>query len=255
MIKLYQGDCLEIMPTLPASSVDLVLCDLPYGTTACKWDSIIPLDAMWKEYSRVCKGPIVLTASQPFTSTLVMSNKKQFRHEWIWHKSRITNPFDAKRAPMKCHESVVVFCGKIYNPILRKGDPYRGFVSSTSKIGSAYRLANSQHKDNPEGLLLPRSVIEISDGQKNKQHPTQKPVALMEYLIKTYTNPGDTVLDNCMGSGTTGVACVNTGRNFIGIEKDSAYFSIAEKRINDALGDINILPTTEEKIRDKIIHR
>lgn len=232
--QLFNGDCLDVMPRLAAGSVDLILCDLPYGTTACAWDAVIPFDQLWKEYRRVAKpnAAIVLTASQPFTSALVMSNLENFRHEWIWLKNRGTNPFAAKHAPMKKHESVLVFGFQSprYFPQMRKGKPYRGFVSTkNAKIGEAYRSTVSLHKDNPEGILLPVTPQEFPC--EFGLHPTQKPVALMEYLIRTYTNPGDVVLDNCMGSGTTGVAARNTGRNFIGIERDPDYFRIAKERI------------------------
>lgn len=237
MLQLHHGDCLAVMPEIPDQSVDLILCDLPYGTTACAWDSVIPMDTLWKHYKRIAKhrAAVVLTASQPFTSALVMSNPKEFRHEWVWAKNRGTNPFAAKYAPMKRHESVLVFARKspVYNPQMRKGRPYRAFKSDTANVGEVYGTTKSAHKDNPEGSLLPITLLEISCEFGN--HPTQKPVALMEYLIRTYTNPGGVVLDNCMGSGTTGVAAVNTERSFIGIERDDKYFRIATDRINAAL--------------------
>lgn len=196
------------MKQLPDGSVDMVLCDLPYGTTACKWDSVIPFEPLWKQYRRIAKrnAAIVLTASQPFTSALVMSNPKWFRHEWVWLKNRGTNPLSAKYAPMKRHESVLVFGEKApkYTPQMRQGKPYRGFSSKTAKIGEVYGAKKSKHKDNPEGLLLPITPLEFAC--EFGHHPTQKPVALMEYLIRTYTNEGDVVLDNCMGSGTTQLA-------------------------------------------------
>lgn len=232
-IKLMFGDCLERMKEIPDGSVDMVLCDLPYGTTACKWDSVIPLEPMWKEYNRLTRT-VALTASQPFTSVLVSSNLKQFRHEWVWLKNRGTNPMSAKVAPMKRHESILIFSkpGLIYNPQMRKGKGYVGFSSDTSKTGEVMGSRQSKHKHNPDGVLLPISNLEFKC--EFGLHPTQKPVALMEYLIRTYTDEGQTVLDNTMGSGTTGVACVNTGRNFIGIERDLDYFLIAEKRIREA---------------------
>lgn len=230
-VDLMEGDCLELMAEIPDGSVDLVLCDLPYGTTACSWDAIIPLDQLWAEYWRVCRGAVVLTASQPFSSALVMSQPRAFRHEWVWLKNRGTNPFAAKYAPMKRHEVVLVFGKKapLYAPQMRKGKPYKGFSSETSTIGEAYGKNKSVHKDNPDGDLLP--ITPLSFNCEFGMHPTQKPVALMEYLIRTYTNEGDTVLDNTMGSGTTGVACQNTGRNFIGIERDPGYFTIACERM------------------------
>ncbi len=232
---LLLGDCLEKMKDIPDGSIDMILCDLPYGTTACKWDAVIPFDRLWTEYKRATKkgAAIVLTASQPFTSALVMSNPKWFRHEWIWHKNRGTNPFAAKYAPMKRHESVLVFgTSKVaYYPQTRKGKPYRGFSSETATIGEVYGDGKSVHKDNPEGLLLPITVQEVAC--EFGLHPTQKPVVLMEYLIKTYTNEGQTVLDNCFGSCSTGVACLNTNRCFIGIERDETYFAVGSKRMEE----------------------
>jgi site-specific DNA-methyltransferase (adenine-specific) len=235
-VRLIQGDCLTEMARLPAGSVDMILCDLPYGTTACSWDAVIPFEPLWEQYRRLCKpnAAIVLTASQPFTSALVLSNPDAFRHEWVWLKNRGTNPFAAKYAPMKKHESVLVFGFRTpkYYPQMRKGKPYRGFSSSAAKIGEAYGGNNSVHKDNPDGILLP--VTPINFPCEFGLHPTQKPVALMEYLIRTYTNPGDTVLDNTCGSGTTLVAAINTGRNAIGIERDPEYFRIAQERVAKA---------------------
>ena len=231
------GDCLERMAEIPDGSVDMVMADLPYGTTACKWDSVIPLDAMWSEYKRVCKpnAAIVLTATQPFTAALVMSNLKGFKHEWIWRKDKAGNFASAKYAPMKIHESVLVFChGRInYNPIktLRDKPIIRG--NSSSK-GTAKNLASSSRFSGHTRKVFtdrcPESIIPFGTVRKTI-HPTQKPVELMEYLIRTYTNEGETVLDNTMGSGTTGVACMNTGRRFIGIERDETYFNIARSRI------------------------
>lgn len=236
---LYNGDCLDVMATLPSASVDLILCDLPYGTTACSWDAVIPFEPLWAQYRRLLRGngAIVLTASQPFTSALVMSNTKAFRHEWVWNKNRGTNPFAAKYAPMKRHESVLVFGFQSprYFPQMRKGKPYRGFVSTDgARSGEAYRSTVSVHKDNPEGILLPITTLDFDC--EFGLHPTQKPVALMEYLIRTYTNPSDLVMDNCMGSGTTGVAAIQSGRRFIGIERDPDYFAICQKRIGEARG-------------------
>ena len=236
-IDLHLGDCLEVMRTLAPGSVDMVLADLPYGTTACKWDAVIPFEPLWAEYRRVCRpnAAIVLTASQPFTSALVMSNPRWFRHAWIWQKNRAANVLTARFGPMKRHEDILVFgrSAPHYVPQLRKGKPYRGFKSKTAFIGAVNGEHPSVHKDNPEGLLQPITILEYSL-DRGGLHPTQKPVALMEYLIRTYTDEGMTVLDNTMGSGTTGVACVNTGRSFIGIERDPGYFAIAERRIAEA---------------------
>jgi site-specific DNA-methyltransferase (adenine-specific) len=231
------GDCLDILPTLADNSVDMVLVDLPYGTTACKWDSIIPLDKLWEQYNRICKedGAMVFTAAQPFTTILAASNFDNFRYEWIWEKPQGTNPMNVKVMPLKSHENILVFYRKkpIYNPQMWHSTPYSGFSSDTSKIGEVYGSAKSKHRDNPEGSRYPKTVLKFK--QEKGLHPTQKPVALMEYLIKTYSNEGETVLDNCMGSGTTGVACVNTNRNFIGIEMDETYFNISRNRINNPL--------------------
>lgn len=231
-MNLHLGDCLEILPTLANHSVDMVLVDLPYGTSICKWDSIIPLDKLWEQYNRICKedGAMVFTAAQPFTTILAASNLKNFRYEWIWEKPQGVNPLQAKVMPLKSHENILVFYRKkpTYNPQMWYSTPYSGFSSDTSKIGEVYAQAQSKHRDNPDGSRYPKTVLRFK--QEKGLHPTQKPVDLMEYLIKTYTNEGDTVLDNTMGSGTTGVACVNTGRNFIGIENVEEYFNIAKER-------------------------
>lgn len=227
-INLMQGDCLKRMEEIPDGSVDMVLCDLPYGTTACKWDSVIPFEPLWKHYKRVCKknAAIVLTASQPFTSALVMSNFKMFKHCWYW-KKRPVNFLNAKKQPMRNIEDILVFGGNVYNPQnlipCRKANKR----SNSTETNGAHGLENISEFTN-----YPTQVLEMT-GERGL-HPTQKPVALMGYLIRTYTNEGETVLDNTMGSGTTGVACVNTGRNFIGIERDPDYFKIAEARINNA---------------------
>jgi DNA modification methylase len=237
MVNLHLGDCLDILPTLESNSVDLVLVDLPYGTTACKWDSIIPLDKLWEQYNRVCKndGAMVFTAAQPFTTILASSNLENFRYEWIWEKPQGTNPMNAKVMPLKSHENILVFYRKkpVYNPQMWYSTPYSGFSSDTSKIGEVYGKAQSKHRDNPDGSRYPKTVLKFK--QEKGLHPTQKPVELMEYLIKTYTNEGDTVLDNTMGSGTTGVACANTQRNFIGMESDPDYFKLAEERIKNTV--------------------
>ena len=236
-MTLLLGDCLEILPTLEDNSVDMVLVDLPYGTTACKWDSIIPLDKLWEQYNRICKedGAMVFTAAQPFTTILAASNLDNFRYEWIWEKPQGTNPMNAKVMPLKSHENILVFYRKkpVYNPQMWYSTPYGGFSSEESKIGEVYGSAKSKHRDNPEGSRYPKTVLRFK--QQKGFHPTQKPIDLMEYLIKTYTNEGETILDNTMGSGTTGVACMNTGRKFIGIEMEEKYFKIAENRINNPL--------------------
>ena len=228
------------MKDIPDGSIDMILADLPYGTTACKWDTIIPFEPLWKQYERVIKdnGAIVLTASQPFTSALVMSNPKLFKHEWIWEKHKGTNFYQVKSAPMKVHESALVFSkGRYtYNPQMTEGDPYK-------KRGSHHKLPedhvmtagkNIGYSDTLDtSKRYPTSVQFFSNhNQKaNRFHPTQKPVKLLEYLIKTYSNEGETILDNTMGSGSTGVAAINLNRNFIGFELDDEYFEIAKDRI------------------------
>lgn len=243
MIDLRQGDCLEVMKSLPTGSVDLVLTDPPYGTTACKWDSIIPLEPMWAELKRVVKpnGAVVMTASQPFTTTLIASNMGGYCYSWVWNKKKAGNIFLAKVQPMKTHEDICVFSktGKMpnYHPI----KVLRDKVKTSKNYGTGEALGGNKK---PEARVYkythknPISIItESNANQKGKQHPTQKPVALMEYLIKTYTREGETVLDFTMGSGSTGVACVNTNRKFIGIELDKDYFAIAEQRINEATNE------------------
>lgn len=235
---LHLGDCLDIMPTIEAGSVDMVLADLPYGTTACKWDSVIPFEPLWREYRRICKptAAIVLTARQPFTSLLISSNLDDFRYSWVWHKGRPSNPLLAKRQPLRVHEDIAVFSTSAhgYYPqgLQAATGPRGGTRPSKSEIIEGGRLVKEYRQ---EFFGYPKTIIDFPQDNSRNVHPTQKPVALMEYLIRTYTNEGDTVLDNTMGSGTTGVACANTGRKFIGIERDPTYFAIAEKRIHDAL--------------------
>jgi len=245
-IKLIQGDCLEKMKDIPDKSIDMILCDLPYGTTACKWDTIIPFEPLWEQYKRIIKdnGAIVLTASQPFTSALVMSNIKMFKYEWIWFKNVPTGMTQSRYSPMKYHESILVFSKspiKIFNKIFEervgKGKDcynYEHYCGENNHVKMKKVKAFYNAKlVNPSSVLL----FNVAPNRKGKLHPTQKPVALFEYLIKTYTNEGDTVLDNCMGSGTVGVACKNLNRNFIGIELEPKYFKIAEKRINENLSE------------------
>ncbi len=246
-IEMIQGDCLEVMKDIPDKSIDMILCDLPYGTTACKWDMIIPFEPLWEQYKRIIKdnGAIVLTASQPFTSALVMSNVKEYKATWYWRKERGTNFVQAKRYPMRVIEDCLVFCKGTpkYNPQLRNVKPYSHVLPKPKNGESQHMDSNSLDKDGNRiyknyNTAYPVNVLEIPRDNMSKGkslHPTQKPVALFEYLIKTYTNEGDLVLDNCMGSGTTGVACKNLNRNFIGIELDPEYFKIAEKRINENL--------------------
>ena len=243
--KLMLGDCLERMKEIPAGSVDLVLTDPPYGTTACKWDAVIPFEPMWSAVRRVLKknGAAVFTASQPFTSALVMSNARGFKYCWVWDKKKPSNFPLAKVQPMKYHEDIAVFCdGKVpYFPAMVPV-PGRAAKKGVNKNPSVFggKLDNPAYLEKVYTDKYPSSIIEVSNAnQTGRVHPTQKPVALMEYLIRTYTNTGETVLDFTMGSGTTGVACVNTGREFIGIERDEGYFQIAQDRINNAIfGDL-----------------
>src|ERR1019366_7147217 len=238
--NIYLGDCLEIMLTLADESIDMILCDLPYGTTSCKWDSLISFDKLWTQYNRIIKqnGAIVLTASQPFTSSLVMSNIKMFRHEWVWIKNTSTGMMLAGKAPMKRHESVLVFSKKktIFNPQMVLGSLTS---QNHSKKNYTYKNKSSKLYDIDGGVpfiwneyVNPHSVLpcdSVGNRDKQKTHPTQKPVALFEYMIKTYTDEGMVVLDNCIGSGTTAIACINTKRNFIGIEKDIMIYNSACK--------------------------
>ena len=211
-----------------------------YGTTACKWDTVIPFEPLWEQYNRVIKenGAIVLFGSQPFTSALVMSNPKMFRYEWVWKKTIATNFMLVKKQPAKKHENILVFYKKqpTYNPQMETGKPYKDKPRKRT-VGIHGNAETIKKPIKNEGFRYPSTIQEFSNGNNNNVHPTQKPVALLEYLIKTYTLEGETVLDNTMGSGSTGVACINTNRNFIGIEKDDKYFEIAKKRIADAMKD------------------
>jgi len=235
--RLILGDCLEVMRDIPDGSVDMVLADPPYGTTACKWDSVIPFEPMWDHLKRVTKrnGAIVMTASQPFTSALVMSNVKMFKYCWVWEKTQAVGHLNAWRMPMRKHEDICVFsAGTInYRPQLedKPVKDQRPITTRTKKSDCYGNHRLDSHKCPPD-KAMPRSVLKIAN-QQRQVHPTQKPVALMEYLIRTYTNEGETVLDFTMGSGTTGVACKNLNRDFIGIEMDETYFNIAKARIDD----------------------
>lgn len=242
-VKLYKGDCLELMALLPDDSIDLILCDLPYGTTACKWDAVIPFDPLWRQYKRIIKpkGNIVLFSAQPFTTLLINSNFKDYRYSWYWKKNNVTGGLFSKMQPMRCIEDINVFirrdsktAGIIYNP--------QGLVKLNKPIVHNPKKAEVYHanKKNPSVQTYtnyPKNLLEFKNeahSKGNKRfHPTQKPVTLLEYLIKTYTSEGETVLDNCMGSGSTGVAAVNTGRRFIGMEIDDKYYNIAKERISE----------------------
>ena len=247
-IKLLKGDCLEVMKSIPDKSIDAIITDPPYGPTACKWDSVIPFDVMWEQLNRIIKSnkAIVLFSSQPFTSALVMSNPKMFKYEWIWEKDNGTNFASVKYQPFRVVENILVFGDfpitytpketKCFNPQMEIGKPYTcksgNQTNDSAIIRQGSRENMSSYLTENKGERYPRNIIKINR-DKNKVHPTQKPIALLEYLIKTYTNENETVLDFTMGSGTTGVACQNTNRNFIGIEMDNNYFEIAEKRIKE----------------------
>ena len=229
-----QGDCLELMKDIPDGGVDMVLTDPPYGTTACKWDTVIDLDLMWEQLKRIIKpnGAIVMTASQPFTTTLISSNIKMFRYDLKWIKTAGTGFYNANRMPLRAHEDILIWYKSLptYNPQKTPGKPYKQTRGSASDVYVGKDLCETVNTSGDRHPLSWRTFKKDS----GKVHPTQKPVALMEYLIKTYTNEGETVLDFTMGSGTTGVACRNLNRNFIGIELDETYFNIAKERIENA---------------------
>lgn len=240
--KIYNMDCLEGMKMIEDKSIDMIICDLPYGTTACKWDTVIPFELLWEQYKRIIKenGAIVLFGSEPFSSFLRLSNIDNYKYDWIWEKDNGTNFATVNYQPFRVHETISVFGdfatsfnkkkSKNYNPQFSIGDPYK----INRKAGQREQLNTGANKatmlDN-KGQRHPKSIIKFK--RDRGLHPTQKPVALFEYLIKTYTNQGDSVLDNCMGSGTTAVASINTNRNYIGFELDEGYYNIANKRIED----------------------
>ena len=236
--KIYNEDCLVGMKDIPDKSVDMILCDLPYGTTRNKWDTVLPLDWLWDEYNRIIKdsGAIVLTAQTPFDKVLGTSNIENLKYEWIWVKPSGTGHLNAKKMPLKNHENILVFYKKLptYNPQMTKGTPY------TQKSGRASSNYNPQERVTTvnDGYRYPLTVQKFKS--EKGLHPTQKPVELFEYLIKTYTNEGETVLDNCMGSGTTAIAAINTNRNYIGFELDEEYYNLANERISKTLKDENL---------------
>ena len=250
MVELYNGDCLEVMKNIKDKSVDLILCDLPYGTTQCKWDTVIPFEPLWKQYNRIIKdnGAIVLTSQGIFTARLILSQEVLFKYKIVWIKSKSTNFLNAKKQPLRKHEDICVFYKKqpVYNPQMTEGQSYDKGIRKNQITGS-YGYFKPKHVKS-DGKRYPNDVVfyeeEIHDdciyvktaeSEGVVYHPTQKPVALLEYLIKTYTNEGDLVLDNCMGSGSTGVACKILNRNFIGIELDKNYFEIAKNRIENTV--------------------
>jgi len=243
--KVYLGDCLEVMPSIQDKSIDMILCDLPYGITACKWDTVIPLESLWTQYKRIIKdrGAIVLTASQPFTSILVMSNLKWFKYEWIWNKVTARGHLVAKIRPMAQHENILIFGrGKIkYNPQMIDRPKDKIEHRKTTEYARTEIMGGNNNSPINKSYYqwYPKTIIVESNACSSitSLHPTQKPVALFEYLIKTYTNEGDLVLDNCAGSGTTGVACRNLNRNYILIEKEPKYYEIILKRLSERLNE------------------
>jgi len=252
--QIHQGDCLELMKDIPDKSVNMILCDLPYGTTACKWDTIIDLKILWGHYKRIIKnnGAIILTACQPFTSKLIMSNIEMFKYTWVWNKNRGGNFVHSKFQPLKVTEDIVVF-GNFpitytpkgehnYNPQMEQGKPYsRGKINNV--VWNGRKIKCGHIHNNKNGLRFPKNIININNSNNKSVHPTQKPVKLFEYLIKTYSKEGDIVLDNCIGSGTTAIACQRTKRKFIGIELEEKYFDIAVKRLNQE----TLLPLAEQQ--------
>lgn len=242
--RIISGDCLDVMPRLPGASIDLVLCDLPYGVTDCSWDKRLPLDRLFAEYKRLLapRGAIVLTATQPFTTDLVNACRSWFRYDLVWDKTAPVGFLNANRMPLRRHESVLVFYPRlpVYHPQFSAGRPYRSRAGG-EKAAGVYRKTRALSSENP-GRRYPTSILEFSretngNGVRRLFHPTQKPVALFEFLIRTYTDPGAVVLDNCIGSGTTALACVATGRLFIGIEKDPVYAALAGERVAAACAD------------------
>jgi site-specific DNA-methyltransferase (adenine-specific) len=232
MIDIKQGDCLELMKEIPDKSIDMILCDLPYGTTACRWDTVIPFEPLWEQYNRIIKdnGAIVLFGSEPFSTELRHSNLKMYKYDYYWKKSRPVNHINAKRMPMRYIETISVFYKK--QPTFNRQRKKRTITTTSTTTNTVFGASINGYTREVE---YDAKFDLLSFSKDGSIHPTQKPVALLEYLIKTYTNEGETVLDNCMGSGSTGVACINTNRDFIGYELDENYFEIAEKRLNECV--------------------
>lgn len=260
-VTLYQGDCLKIMPMLEAQSFDAIICDLPYGTTACSWDSVIPFEPLWEQYKRLIKpgGAIVLFGSQPFTTDLIMSNRSWFKYEWIWEKDKPSNFGACKYNPLKYHENILVFSKKThkYNPQMwdagrrsnQGGFKTSSLVAFKTPVKSIPRLSNDRY---------PKTILKFdtpkANGEETLIHPTQKPILLLKYLAKTFTCQGDRILDNCFGSGSTGIACLETNRHFVGIEKDADYFKIGADRIRQKAEEINQMllpPWIEETLHSE----
>lgn len=238
-IKLYNGDCLKIMPELikEGVKVDAILCDLPFGITKVYWDQVIPFEEMWKNINSIVKdnGAIILFGSEPFSSKLRLSNLKMYKYDYVWKKTVGTNFATVKKRPFKKTENIMVFYKKqpTYNPQMKSGTPYHHTGNGIRKGQTGLNAQIKRIEINNEGTRYPDDILEFSNGVNNRLHPTQKPVDLLEHLVKTYTNEGDTILDFCAGSMSTGVACINTNRNFIGIEKDENYFNIGKKRLEE----------------------
>ena len=235
--EILLGDCLELMKDIPNGSIDAIICDLPYGTTACKWDSVLPFDKLWTEYNRIIKpnGAICLFAREPFTASLVMSNIRNYKHKWIWNKKQTGSFANAKYMPLQIDEDIIVFAnGKVnYYPIMRKGVMRKkGGSKKKNEIQSGIKQNHFTINDD----YYPVNIYELANPRLNKLHPTEKPIDLMKMLIKTYTNENEIVLDNTMGSGTTGLACLKTNRQFIGIEKEKQYYDVAVRRLSEYCG-------------------
>jgi len=248
-ISLYQGDCLRIMQTIPDKSVDMILCDLPFEKTQCHWDKALPMEQLWQEYKRIIKenGAVCLFGIEPFSSLLRMSNIQMYKYDWIWRKPKGTGHLNAKKQPLRDIENICVFYAKQcpYYPQFSKGEPYSrlkgGKFSKISEAGSTTYgkfMNGAEFRNDNSGFRYPKQVLEFGIVERNTLHPTQKPVDLLSYLIRTYTSENETVLDNCMGSGSTGIACLDTNRNFIGIELDKHYFEIAKKRIEQKESEV-----------------
>ena len=236
--EIILGDCLVVMKDIPDNSIDMILCDLPYGTTACKWDSVIPFEPLWEQYKRIIKdnGAILLFGAEPFSSALRFSNIKEYKYDWIWRKSRPSNFQMSKKQPMRYTENISVFyrIQPTYNPIKTRGEKNHRTKETRGTNNIIGQTPIGRTWKNTSDMKYPSNIIDVKSTDSTKNfHPTQKPVALFEYLIKTYTNEGEIVLDNCIGSGTTAIACINTGRNFIGIEKDEQYHKIACERVKE----------------------
>lgn len=241
MNRIYFGNCLKVMPRIPDHSVDMILADLPYGTISCEWDNVIPIKPLWEQYKRICSGTIVLFSAQPFTSYIVNSNPEMFRYELIWIKNRPTAYLEAKNKPMPKHENILIFSQFKYSNMCRERMRYnpQGLIRKLRISKTTVSRVWGESPSRPKGKIYisnytnyPTSILEFSK-DKEKIHPTQKPVLLLEYLIKTYTNEGDLVLDNAAGSGTTGIACLNTKRRFILIEKDREYYEVMKNRLKE----------------------